>query len=142
MSKKLTVGKLLGIIFCILAAAGTVVLLFVNAYFGGQMKVIDKFFTALERNDINSFKSCFEEAVRGEITEEDLSGFRNIILVLQDNENIHTKVEFVDRKKVENTHIVNFKLTVYNDEEHKEFDSAPMPLKRERGKWVIDLSKF
>lgn len=142
MSKKLTVGKILGIIFCILAAAGTVVLLCVNAYFGGQMKLIDKFFTSIERDDFNSFKACFAEDMRNEITEEHFSGFKSIISILQDNEKLHTKVEFVDRKKVENTYIVTYDLTVYNDEEHKEFNSAPMPLKRESGKWVIDLTKF
>lgn len=148
MNKKLTVGKLLGIIFCVLAAVGTVVLLFVNAYFGGQMKVIDKFFTALERDDINSFKSCFAEDIRNDITEEHFSIFKNTISkntisTLQDDEKIHTKVEFVDRLKIENnSYSVKFDLTVYNDEEHKEFDSQLMPLKREGGKWVIDLSKF
>ena len=148
MSKKLTFGKLAGIIFCILAAAGTVVLLCVNAYFSGQMKLIDKFFTAIERDDINGFKACFAEDIRNDLTEEHFSILKNTIsqntiLTLQDNENNHAKVEFVDRRKIENnSYSVTFDLTIYNDEEQKEFDDESMPLKRERGKWVIDLSKF
>ena len=148
MSKKLTFGKLAGIIFCILAAAVTVVLLWANAYFGGQIKVIDKFFTALERDDINGFKACFSEDIRNDITEEHFSILKNnfsqnIISTLQDNEKVHAKVEFVDRLKIENnSYSVTFDLTIYNDEECKEFDDESMPLKRERGKWVIDISKF
>ena len=45
MSKKLTFGKLAGTIFCIIATAAAVVLMFANAYYGGQMKLIDKCFT-------------------------------------------------------------------------------------------------
>ena len=148
MSKKLTFGKLAGIIFCILAAAGTIVLLWANAYFSGQMKVIDKFFTAIERDDINSFKSCFAEDIRNDLTEEHFSILKNTISqntisTLQDNEKVHAKVEFVDRLKIENnSYSVTFDLTIYNDEECKEFDSLLMPLKREGGKWVIDLSNF
>ncbi|MDE6710092.1 MAG: HAD-IA family hydrolase, partial [Oscillospiraceae bacterium] len=53
----------------------------------------------------------------------------------------NAKVEFVDRLKINSYHVM-FNLTIYNDEEHKEFDDESMPLKRERGKWVIDISKF
>lgn len=159
MNKKLTFGKLLGIIFCIIAAACTVVLLFANAYFGGQMKLIDKFYTALERDDFEGVKTCFGE----EITEQMFLALRFELYVnlgyendnetlahflspnLQDDEDalaekdIHTKVKFVSREKFYDCYMVYYDLTIYNDEEQKEFDSRHMPLKREGGKWVIDL---
>lgn len=160
MSKKLTVGKILGIIFCVLAAAGTVLLLLVNGYFSGQMKLIDKYYTALERNDFEGFKNCFGEEMQ-EFTEDMFLACQfelyvqlgyendNEMLVrflsrnLQDDEDvlakkvIHTKVKFVSREKSYDCYMVHYDLTIYNDEEHKEFDGQFMPLKRERGKWVI-----
>lgn len=163
MSKKLTFGKLAGIIFCILAAAGTIVLLWANAYYSGQMKVIDKYHTALARNDFEGVKNCFGEEMQEIFTEEMFLAFQfelyvklgyendNEMLVrflsrnLQDDEDvlakkdIHTKVKFVSREKSYDCYMVYYDLTVYNDEEHKEFDSQIMPLKREGGKWVIDI---
>ncbi|MDE6710093.1 MAG: glycoside hydrolase family 127 protein [Oscillospiraceae bacterium] len=161
MSKKLTVGKLLGIIFCILAAAGAVVLLWANAYFGGQMKLIDKYYTALARNDFEGFKTCLGEEMREIIDEEmffvernglyvNLYGYKDanemvvhsLLLSLQDDEDvpvekdIHTEVKFVSREKFYDEYIVYFDLTVYNDEEHKETQSS-LPLIRNGGKWVI-----
>ena len=164
MSKKLTVGKLLGIIFCVLAAAGIIALLCVNAYFSGQMKVIDKYYTSLSRNDFEEFKTCLGEEMREIIDEEvffversglyvNLYGYKDanemvvhsLLLSLQDDEDvpvekdIHTEVKFVSREKFYDCYKVYFDLTIYNDEEQKEFDSYNMPLKREGGKWVIGL---
>lgn len=137
MSKKLTVGKLFGIIFCILAAAGTVVLLFANAYLGGQMKVIDKFYTALEREDFEGYKACFSYAV----TEEEFIKDREKILILQDNEKNHAKAEFVQRVRHyapgDEYYAVYYDLTVYNDEESNEQENLCLTLYRENGKWII-----
>ena len=136
MSKKLTVGKLLGIVFCILAAACTVVLLCVNAYFGGQMKVIDKYYTALVREDFEGYKACFSYAV----TEEEFAKDREKILILQDNEKNHAKAEFVQRVRHyapgDEYYAVYYDLTVYNDNEHSETQSAAR-IVRDGGKWVI-----
>ncbi|MCM1023690.1 MAG: hypothetical protein NC395_06485 [Prevotella sp.] len=140
MNKKLTVGKLFGIIFCILAAAGTAVLLWANIYFGGQMKLIDKLYTALERDDINGFKACFAE----DISEEHFSEFKNAISILQDNEELHAKVKFIYRVSlssnlISNSYYVVYSVTIYNDEEHKEIKEQLFPMKREGGKWVLDF---
>lgn len=136
MSKKLTVGKILGIIFCVLAAAGTVVLLFVNAYFSGQMKVIDKYYTALERNDFEGYKACFSYAV----TEEEFAKDREKILILQDNEKIHAKAEFDKRMQHdapdEDYYAVYYDLTVYNDSENVKTGEV-LSLLRSNGGWLI-----
>lgn len=140
MSKKLTVGKLLGIIFCILAAAGTVLLLCLNIYFGGQMKLIDKCFTAIERDDYSSFKSCFSEEDRESITEEYFSESKGILSCFTDNEDNKAAVSFVSREKNDkNEYTVIFDLTVYNDSEHRTFENTSIYLSREKGKWMLVL---
>ena len=137
MSKKLTFGKLAGIIFCILAASGTIVLLWANAYFGGQMKLIDKLYTAIERDDFEGYKECFHEDVSF-ITYEDFLFVKDSISVLQDNEKLHVKVEFVDRQKYRyNAYDVTFNLTIYNDEEYKALENIRTLMMRDGGKWVI-----
>lgn len=141
MNKKLTVGKLLGIIFCVLAAVGTVVLLFVNAYFGGQMKVIDKYYTALERDDFEGYKACFSERLQEEITERWLETSKKEILILQDNENVHAKAEF-DRRIWHDAlgyeyYDVYYDLTVYSDSESVKITKNNFFLIRENGRWVI-----
>lgn len=133
MSKKLTVGKLLGIIFCIIAAAGTVVLLWKNMYWGGQMKLIDKYYTALERDDFEGYKACFADYLQEIITEERLAEDKNEILILQDNEEVRAKAEFVGRER----YYVLYDLTIYNDSESVKIVDCDLSLTRENGKWVI-----
>lgn len=122
--------------FCVLAAAGVVVLLFVNAYFGGQMKLIDKYYTALERDDFEGYKACFSYAV----TEEEFAKDREEILILQDNEKIHAKAEFDQRVRHyapgDEYYAVYYDLTVYNDSESEKTD-ALVSLFRSNGRWVI-----
>lgn len=133
MSKKMTFGKLLGIIFCVLASVGTVVLLFVNAYFGGQMKLIDKYYTALERDDFDGYKACLAEYLQEDVTEEWFAESKKQILILQDNEKVHAKAEFAGRER----YYVIYDLTVYNDSESVKLIRLDLPLIRENGKWYI-----
>ncbi len=142
MSKKLTVGKLLGIIFCILAAAGTIVLLWANAYFSGQMKLIDKYYTALERDDYDSFLSCFgHEQVHLNILgiNKSFDDEKAAISILQDNEKVHAKTEFTSRDKIgKNRYMVYYDLTIYNNDESTEKSNRCLSLAREHGEWVIE----
>lgn len=134
MNKKLTFGKITGIIFCILAAAGTVLLLCLNIYFSGQMKLIDKYYTALERDDFDSYQSCFDHKV----SEDQFADDKASISILQDNEKLHAKVDFVRREKYNQyIHIVYYDLTVYNDDESEEKSDWWLSMRRENGKWVI-----
>lgn len=133
MNKKLTLGKLFGIIFCILAAAGTAVLLWENIYYGGQMKLVDKYYTALERDDFEGYKACFAEYLQEKITEEKFAESKNEILILQDNEDVNAKTKFVRRER----YYVIYNLTVYNDSENVKMVDCRLPLNRENGKWVI-----
>ncbi len=133
MSKKITIGKLFGIIFCILAAAATVVLLWANIYFGGQMKLIDKYYTALERDDFDGYKACLAEYLQENVTEEWFADAKNEILILQDNEEVRAKAEFVGRER----YYVLYDLTIYNDSESVKIVDCDLSLTRENGKWVI-----
>lgn len=153
MSKKLTFGKLAGIIFCILAAAGAIVLLCANIYFGGQMKAIDKYFTALERNDFKSYMDCVPKIKteyfpeKGEfekiaVTEKDFDSDRNGLAVLQDNEKLRVKPSFVKREKMAASrygkYVVTIDLTVYNESEQKTFRGVQIVLIRSDGKWFLE----
>ena len=138
MSKKLTFGKLAGTIFCIIATAAAVVLMFANAYYGGQMKLIDKCFTAIERDDYDSFKSCFSAEDRESIIEEYFSANKWILSCFTDNENNKAAVSFVSRERLDkNAYNVTFDLTVYNDSESSEVFRLYFPFMREDGRWVI-----
>lgn len=140
MNKKLTFGKIAGIIFCILAAAGTVLLLCLNIYFGGQMKLVDKCFTAMERDDYESFRACFSADDRESVTEEYFAECRNILAVFQDNEDNKADVRFVSREKAdERVYLVTVDLTVYNDNEHMKIENSSLGLVRDNGKWTLVL---
>ena len=135
MSKKLTFGKLAGIIFCILAAAYTVVLLWANAYFSGQMKVIDKYYTALVRDDYDSYRACYPQPLL--MNEVSFAEEKEEILILQDNENIHVKTEFISREKFgKDMYFVCYNLTIYNDSESVKIEKVS-DLSLYRGKWAL-----
>lgn len=142
MNKKLSFGKILGIIFCITAAAGTVLLLLANAYFSGQMKLIDKYYTALERDDYDSFLSCFgHEQVHLNIIgiNKSFDDEKAAISILKDSENVHAKTEFISRDKIgKNRYMVYYDLTIYNNDESAENSKLCLSLAREHGEWVIE----
>ncbi len=139
MNKKMTAGKLAGIIFCILAAVCAVFLMLLNSYFGGQMKTVDKYYTAVERNDADSFKACFPEAKREDLTDADMEAARSAANVLEDKEEFHTDVTFRGREKLgKEKYSVTFDVAVYNDSEKESIKDVSFVLVREKGKWVID----
>lgn len=152
MRKEITFGKILGIIFCVLAAAGTVVLLFVNAYFGGQMKLIDKYYTALERDDFEGYKACVVEYVlispspgvtTKEAVGEKLFEFEKrqaaalLPYSLPDSVKFHVKASFAERIKITDEYAVMVDLTVYDDDYCTTVENVEMRIVRENGKWLI-----
>ena len=138
MSKKLTAGKLIGIIFCIAAAAVMCVLFGYNVYLGGQMKLVDKYLTAIERDDFASYTACFENGVQ--LDESALAAEKGIADVLSDTEEFKLTADFVGREKLaDGKYSVTFNMTVYNDTEHVTFENASKVLVRDGGKWVIEV---
>ena len=141
MDKKVSAGKVAGLIFCILAGICTVVLLFISGYFSGQMKTVDKFFTSLTRNDINGFKSCVPKEEADIITEYYLERADGWLKEMLDGEEVKTSVAFVKREKldngVSNGYVVFFDLTLYNDNNHVTQREQSLILIREGMKWVV-----
>lgn len=154
MSKKFTIGKLLGIIFCIIAAVGTVALLWANIYFGGQMKLIDKFYTAIERDDFEGFKACFSEVQQEFITEERFAEWRNNTVTVKaipiaaegdnetysypiDTDEYKVKTDFTKRGRLEkDKYFVTYDRTVYKDTDNDTMEVTSL-LARQNGKWVL-----
>ena len=141
MNKKLSPGKLSGMIFCVLAAVCTVILLFVSGYLSGQMKTVDKFFTAVERDDLQSYKACFSRSVAEKLTEADLETAKLIALNLDDPEDFRADVSFAGREKLgSGRYAVTFYITVYNDSESKKIENVTRILVRDGGKWVLEVN--
>ena len=135
--KKLTTGKLAGIIFCIVAAGCMIVLLFISSYFSGQMKTVDKFFTSLTREDINGFRSCVPKETADIITEHYLERADGWLKDMLDGEEVKADVKFQKREKYGDGYIIHFDLTLYNDNGHITEQDQALLLLREGMKWVV-----
>lgn len=140
MSKKITAGKLIGIIFCILSAVVMCVLFVYNIYLGGQMKLISKYFTAIERDDFDGYTACFVSSIAEQLDENDFMNEKNALAEkIKDNEKFKTSVTFDDRKKIgKGRYSITFDLTVYNDIEHFKLENVSMVLIRNGGKWFLE----
>ena len=56
-------SKAAGKIFLAFAAAAAVLALIFSSYMGGQRKVIEKYYTAVSRNDFTNFGKCFRSGI-------------------------------------------------------------------------------
>ena len=139
MDKKVSAGKAAGIVFCILAGICTVVLLFMDGYFSGQMKTINKYYTSVVRDDMNGFKSCFSAETAADFTEAEFEAEKERIQNLLDSEEVKTDVTFVRRDYF--GHIIYFDLTVYNDDYHVT-EQMHTNLRRDGMKWVISQDSY
>ena len=142
MGKKLTVGKLFGIIFCIIGTAAACVLLGYNFYLSGQMKLVDKHLKAIARGDFTSYVQCYPAAVADKVSEADMTAEKAIADVLADPEEFKTTAEFQGRKKLDSgRYAVYFNMTVYNDDEHYTYENVDLILVRDGGKWVLEAEE-
>ena len=142
MGKKLTVGKLFGIIFCIIGTAAACVLLGYNFYLSGQMKLVDKHLKAIARQDLTSYVQCYPSAVADKISEEDIAAERKVADVLADPEEFKAAAEFRGREKLDSgRYTVYFDLTVYNDDEHHTYENVDLVVVRDNGKWVLEAEE-
>ncbi len=143
MGKKLTVGKLFGIIFCIVGTLLACVLLGYNFYLSGQMKLVDKYLKAVAREDFTSYTQCFESEVSAKLSEVDMEAERKIMAEhLAEAEEFKMTADFRGREKLDNgKYRVIFDLTIYNDNEHVKLDDYYMELVREKGKWVLEAEE-
>lgn len=139
MDKKLTAGKLFGIIFCIIASAAACVLLGWSIYLGGQMKLVDRYLKAVAREDFSSYKQCFSEADAAKLNELNMAAERGLAdTVIEDTEEIKMTADFCGREKLaDGSYRVFFDMTIYNDDEHAKLENYSLLLDRDNGKWVI-----
>ncbi len=142
MGKKLTVGKLFGIIFCIIGTAAACVLLGYNFYLGGQMKLVDKYLKAIARQDFTSFVQCYAAEYSEKISEEDMASEKSMGNKLADPEEFKATAEFQGREKLgDGRYMVYFDLTVYNDDEHHTTENVVWVVVRDNGKWVLEAEE-
>ncbi len=127
----------------------------ISIYLGGQMKTINKFYTALERNDIKSCLACYAEQSKNSfflpsdelfrfetpVPEEEFSRYQNNIrlaLDIPDDKNFFVKTKFVSRQSIDkNEYHIIVKTTFYNDADYYIEDHC-FSMKFEQGKWLIE----
>ncbi len=142
MGKKLTAGKLFGIIFCIIGTAAACVLLGYNFYLGGQMKLVDKYLKAVARQDFTSFVQCYAAEYSENISEEDMAAEKSMGNKLADPEEFKATAKFWSRKKLDSgKYVVYFDVTVYNDDEHYTYKNVDLVVVRDNGKWVLEAEE-
>lgn len=142
MGKKLTAGKLFGIILCVIGTAAACVLLGYNFYLSGQMKLVDKYLKAVARQDFTSYVQCYSAEHSDEISEEDMAAEKSVADVLADPEEFKATAEFQGREKLDSgKYLVHFDLTVYNDDEHYTYENVSWVIVRDNGKWVLEAEE-
>lgn len=137
MEKKLSPGKIVGIIFCILAGICTVYLMFFDIYYSGQMKVIDKCFKSVARGDYNGTVSCLSEWGAYGLTEDNFEEETEWIRQLIDGDEVKVSVAFAERRTCGDAYHVYFDLTVYNDDDHITQEMMAQIILEDM-KWIID----
>ncbi len=140
MKSKLTAGKLLGIIFCIVGTAAACVLLGFNIYLSGQMKLVDKYLKAVARQDFTSFVQCYPSDASDKVSEEDMAAEKSLGDVLSDPEDFKATAKFKGRERLDSgSYRVHFDLTVYNDDEHYIIENVAWVVARDNGRWVLEI---
>lgn len=139
MNKKLSPGKLAGIVFCIAAAVCAALLMLAGSYFGGQMKTIDKYLTALERDDFDGYSECFSKNTAKKLDEADFEAAKSVAELLEDTEDFRAAADFKNRERLSGgRYEVTFDLTVYNDSEHKTIENVTRVLVHQGSGWVME----
>lgn len=131
MSKHST-AKIISIIFCALTVAALVILTIIKAGTSGQMKTIDKAYSAFTHDLYKEYQQCFAE---DPISEKEFDDLREQYLT-DWGEKFAVKAEFLTREKHGNGYIVYVKVYTYNENDHitsaKEFFMT-----KSKGKWLI-----
>lgn len=102
------------------------------------MKTVDKYITAVARQDFTSYTQCFGSDISSQLSEANLEAERAVADVLADAEEFKMTAAFRGREKLESgRYRVIFDLTIYNDDEHVKYENYTMLLVRDGGRWVI-----
>ena len=134
--KKMSAGKLVGIIICVLSAVLVCVLWVVDIYLGGRIKTIDKCCSAIVHNNYEEYISCFSENTKKPPTSESEFNELRAEYIKQWGEDFRIKADFVSADNGKKGYEVTVKFTVYNDIDN-ESEISSILLVRESGKWLI-----
>lgn len=134
MDKKINPLKIAGMLFCVAAAVMLGAFVIIKIYTGGQIKTIDKLYTAVTRGVYTDYRACLAEGalVFSESEFEQMRGKYQ----LEWGEDFHLKADYVSRKDVEKGVEVTVKTTVYNDD-GSESKYETFVLVRQNGKWLV-----
>ncbi len=134
MEKKINPLKIAGILFCVAAVIFLAAFLIIKIYTGGQMKTIDKLYTAVTRGNYEDYSACFAKgSVHNSQSEFDL--LRSDYMQ-QWGEDFHLKADYVSRDDGKKGVEVRVKTTLYNDTD-SENNYVTIVLTRQDGKWLI-----
>lgn len=125
-------SKVISIIAFVLTIVILIVATCFSIYYGGQKKTVTNFFTSIQRQDIEMFNSNVV-ALQNEV---DVYTEYNEKWYNEFGEDYKVRCDFVTRKS-SNEYVIN--LIVYNDTSYSKTENLVVNLKRESGKWKINL---
>lgn len=134
--RKRSAAKTVGIVFFILTAAACIALAAYNIYIGGQMKTIERVYSAVTHDTYNDYVKCFAEGSErlyeksfGELVESYRKDW---------GEEFRLSADFISRERLsDGSFKVNVRVTVYNKTDSEKTQSSFI-MTRRNGKWVIN----
>lgn len=131
MSKHST-AKIISIIFCALTVAALVILMIIKTGTSGQMKTIDKAYSAFTHDLYKEYQQCFSDKA---ISEKEFDSLREQYIA-DWGEDFIVSAKFVSREKTDSGYNVNITVTTYNDKDHETAQKTLFMVKS-NGKWRI-----
>lgn len=113
-----------------------------SVYFSGQQKTVDKFYTAIKRQDSKMLSECLSETiVKDDCSEIIIQQYNALSQKYTEDFNVLT--DFSKRIKSSDSgydYYVN--VTFYNDSTHETYKNALFHLVLEKGRWKISNYQF
>ncbi len=131
--KKMSITKILGIIFFIITLLILIICTSFLIYFGGQKKVVNNFYTSIQRQDIDMYT---DSVISDQAGASNLYTSYYNVWKQSFGEDFKVKCNFINRA-FPDKYIVN--VTVYNKENSEVLKDVEIQMKRENGKWKIVL---
>lgn len=133
--KRLSAGKLIAIMFCLIATVALGALLFVAAYMGGQIKTVNSVYAAVVHDIYGDYVKCFSDGSE-KLSESAFKALREGY-IHDYGEDFRISADFVSREDIGGKKFkVTVKTTVYNDVTAAS-ENCSFIMKKQGGKWVI-----
>jgi hypothetical protein len=135
--KKHSTGKICGIIFFVLTSIILLFCICFSIYFSGQQKVVDKFYSAIERQDSKMLSECLSGTIVKDDCSEIITQQYNT-LSQEYSEDFNVLSNFVKRtKNSDGGYDYYVDVTFYNDDMYKTYKDVLFHLILEKGRWKI-----